>query len=114
MLAREVGCFSAAGCTQQFDCRQHPLAVLTRNTNLFIVLCADGQINCVKFIFQALKGDIFADAHTGMYLDTGGQNAVNVGVQHSLRQTVIGNAVAQHAAEFFQTVIDDNLMAHQR
>ena len=49
-----------------------------------------------------------------MYLDTGREDKLDVAIQLFLRQTVVRNAVSQHAAELRTLVVYNDPVSHQR
>ena len=49
-----------------------------------------------------------------MYLDAGREDKLDVAIQLFLRQTVVRNAVSQHAAELRTLVVYNNPVSHQR
>ena len=71
----------------------------------------NGQVDGIELVAQA--GKLLAiDGVVEFHVDAGAQDPVDLGLQALARQTVAGNAVAQHAAQVVALLKDDHLMAH--
>ena len=101
---------SRSSCTAECT----PTASSPANANLLVVMRTDGDVNRVVLVLNLGERNIAADGNAGMHLNAGGQDEVDVRIQLVLRQTIIRNAVAQHAAELGTLVIDYDLVTHQR
>ena len=88
--------------------------VLAGNADLLVVMRTDGDVNRVVLVLNLSERNIAADGNAGVHLNAGGQDEVDIRIQLVLRQTIIRNAVAQHAAELGTLVIDYDLVTHQR
>ena len=72
---------------------------------------ANGQINGIELVAQAGK-PLAVDGVVEFHVDAGAQDPVDLGLQALARQTVAGNAIAQHAAQVVALLKDGHLMAH--
>ena len=71
----------------------------------------DGQVDSIELVAQA--GKLLAvDGVVELHVDTGAQDPVDLGLQALARQTVAGNAVAQHAAQVVALLKDGHFVAH--
>ena len=98
-FAAEVGGVALAAVAQELYGGQHVLAVLAFQAQLLVGVGADGDVQRVVFFLQFSQLDVLAHADAGMYLDAGGQDVVQIALQHVGRQAVVGDAVAQHTAQ---------------
>ena len=72
---------------------------------------ANGQVDGIELVAQA--GKLLAvDGVVEFHVDAGAQDPVDLGLQALARQTVAGNAIAQHAAQVVALLKDGHLMAH--
>ena len=72
---------------------------------------ANGQVDGIELVAQA--GKLLAvDGVVEFHVDAGTQDPVNLGLQALARQTVAGNAIAQHATQVMTLLKDRHLMAH--
>ena len=72
---------------------------------------ANGQVDGIELVAQA--GKLLAvDGVVEFNVDAGTQDPVDLGLQALARQTVAGNAIAQHAAQVVALLKDGHLMAH--
>ena len=113
-LALEVRHAALADVAEQLHRGVYADCVFAGNANLLVVMRTDGDVNRVVLILNLSERNIAADGNAGVHLNAGGQDEVDIRIQLVLRQTIIRNAVAQHAAELGTLVIDYDLMTHQR
>ena len=73
----------------------------------------DGDVHRVIVLLDFFYGHVLADGHGGADGDAGGENVGDIPVQHILGQAVVGNAVAQHAAQLGALLIHGDLVAHE-
>ena len=72
---------------------------------------ANGQVDGIELVAQA--GKLLAvDGVVEFHVDAGAQDPVDLGLQALARQTVTGDAIAQHAAQVVALLKDCHLMAH--
>ena len=72
---------------------------------------ANGQVDGIELVAQA--GKLLAvDGVIELNVDAGAQNPVDLGLQALARQTIAGDAIAQHAAQVVALLKDGHLMAH--
>ena len=72
---------------------------------------ADGQVDGIELVAQA--GKLLAvDGMVKLHVDAGAQDPVDLGLQALARQTVAGDAVAQHTAQMVALLKDGHLVAH--
>ena len=72
---------------------------------------ANGQVDGIELVAQT--GKLLAvDGVVELHIDAGAQDPVDLGLQALARQTVAGNAVAQHPAQVVALLKDGHLMAH--
>ena len=72
---------------------------------------ANGQVDGIELVAQA--GKLLAvDGVVEFHVDAGAQDPVDLGLQALARQTVTGDAIAQHAAQVVALFKDGHLMAH--
>ena len=72
---------------------------------------ANGQVDGIELVAQA--GKLLAvDGVVEFHVDAGAQDPVDLGLQALARQTVTGDAIAQHAAQVVALLKDGHLMAH--
>ena len=72
---------------------------------------ANGQVDGIELVAQAGKL-LTVDGVIEFHVDAGAQDPVNLGLQALTRQTVAGNAIAQHAAQVVALLKDGHLVAH--
>ncbi len=74
-------------------------------------MSANGQVDGIELVAQA--GKLLAvDGVIELNVDAGAQDPVDLGLQALARQTVAGNAIAQHAAQVVALLKDGHLMTH--
>ena len=71
----------------------------------------DGQVDGIELIAQASEL-LAVHGVVEFHVDAGAQDPVNLGLQALARQTIAGDAVAQHAAQVVALFKDRHLMAH--
>ena len=72
---------------------------------------ANGQVDGIELVTQT--GELLAvHGVVELYVDAGAQDPVDLGLQALARQTIAGNAVAQHAAQVVALLKDGHLVAH--
>ena len=113
LLAGQIGLLVFAHVAQEAHGRHDPFGVFVGKAQLLVGAGADGDEHGVILLPQLLDGDVVADAHPVLHFDPGGQNGMDVVVQPVLGQPVVGDAVAQHAAQLGQHLKDGDGMAHQ-
>ena len=113
-LALKVRDPSLADVAQKLHSRVNALTVLAFDAELFVVVRADRDIDCVVLVFDFGKRDVLADCCVCMYLNAGRQDKLDVRIQLFRGQAVIRDAVAQHTAKLRALVVHNNLMPHQR
>ena len=91
----------------------HIFAVFALDAQLFIGMGTDGDIHGIVLLLDLGDLDIRAHRDIGMYLDAGRKDMLDIPVQHILGQAVIGDAVAQHAAQLGPLLIHGYLVAHK-
>ena len=74
----------------------------------------DGDVHRVKAVLNGFHGKVPADGDPRPHRDAGGQDVGNVPVQDVLGQAIVGDAVAEHAAQLGALLIDGDLVAHER
>ena len=74
---------------------------------------AERDVERVVLLAQLVERHIVADIDVDMHIDAKRQHRRNLRVKHLARQTVVGDAVAQHAAELRALFIHGDLVAHQ-
>ena len=104
---------SIAHRPQQLHRRQDSLGILSVDAKALEGVGADGQIYRVKIPAQLLQGDFLPDADPGLHLHTGGEDYIDIFLEVFFRQTVTGNAIAQHTAQLLPLFIYCDRMAHQ-
>ena len=71
----------------------------------------DGQVDGIELVAQA--GKLLAvDGVVELHVDAGAQDPVDLGLQALARQTIAGDAIAQHAAQVVALLKDGHLMTH--
>ena len=93
--------------------RHNATFVFPFDTNLFITLGTNGNINTVKSIFDLRQGHIFAHFHTCMYGNTCGKNCFQILIQSFSWQTIAWNAITEHTTQFFILFKYFYMMSHQ-
>ena len=72
---------------------------------------ANGQVDGIDLVAQT--GKLLAvDGVVELHVDAGAQDPVDLGLQALARQTIAGDAVAQHAAQVVALLQDGHLVAH--
>ena len=99
-----------ADVAQQLYRRMNADTVFSIDADLLVVMCADGDVNRVILVFDLGELNITADRGISMYLDAGREDKLDVAIQLFLRQTVVRNAVSQHAAELRTLVVYNNAL----
>ena len=72
---------------------------------------ANGQVDGIELVAQAGKF-LAVDGVIELNVDAGAQDPVDLGLQALARQTVAGDAVAQHAAQVVALLKNGHLVAH--
>ena len=103
-----------ADLAQHLDRGHDALGVLAFDAGLFIRVCAECKIERVVPAAQLVEGDLVSDVHIDLRINADGEERRGLRVQDLARQTVGGNAVAQHTAELRPLFIHRDLVAHQR
>ena len=114
LLAAEIGHVIVADLAQHLNRGHDALGVLAFDAGLFIRVCAECKIERVVLTAQLVEGDLVSDVHIDLRINADGEERRDLRVQDLARQTVGGNAVAQHTAELRPLFIHRNLVAHQR
>ena len=113
LFAGEVGGLALADAPQQLHGADHVFGCLALQAQLFVVVGADGDIHRIKAALDIRHGQIFSDGHAGVDGDAGGQDIVDVPVQYLLGQAIVGDAIAQHAAQLGPLLVHRDLVPHQ-
>ena len=71
----------------------------------------DGQVDGIELVAKAGK-PLAVDGVVEFHVDAGAQDPVDLGLQALARQTVAGNAIAQHAAQVVALLKNGYLVAH--
>ncbi len=72
--------------------------LFARKAELLIAVGANGQVDGIELVAQT--GKLLAvDGVVELHVDAGAQDPVDLGLQALARQTIAGDAVAQHAAQ---------------
>ena len=74
---------------------------------------ADGQIQAVVLLFQLIQRHVGTHVDVGMYFNAQGQNGGDLRIQQRPGEAVVGDAVAQHAAQGLPLFIDRDAVAHE-
>ncbi len=111
-LSGEIGHVPIANAAQQMHGADHIFAVLALNAQLFVGVCANGNVHSIVLLLNAGNFDIRTHRNIGVYFDAGRKDMLNIAVQHVLGQAIIRNAVAQHTAQLGALLIHRYLMAH--
>ena len=80
-LVLEVRHVIVTDAAQHFHCRHDTVGILSLDTDLFIRMGTDGNIDCIVFFVQLIIRNLtFAVADSGVqfHFHSGGQNSVNV------------------------------------
>ena len=110
-LAAQVGQFVIADGAQHLDGRLHAGSLFARKAELLIAVGANGQVDGIELVAQT--GKLLAvDGVVELHVDAGAQDPVDLGLQALARQTIAGDAVAQHAAQVVALLQDGHLVAH--
>ena len=110
-LAAQVGQLVVADGTQHLDGRLHAGSLFARKAELLIAVGTNGQIDGIELVAQA--GKLLAvHGVVELNVDAGAQDPVDLGLQTLARQTIAGDAVAQHAAQVVTLLKDGHLMTH--
>lgn len=110
-LAAQVGQLVIADGAQHLDGRFHAGRLFTRKAELLVTVGTDGQVDGIELVAQT--GELLA-AHgvVELHVDAGAQDPVDLGLQALARQTIAGDAVAQHAAQVVALLKNGHLVAH--
>ena len=110
-MAAQIGQFVVADGAQHLDGRLHAERLFARKAELLVAVGTDGQVDGIELIAQAGK---FLAVHgvVEFHVDAGAQDPVNLDLQALTRQTIAGNAVAQHAAQVVTLLKNRHLVAH--
>lgn len=81
MLAGEIRHYVVSDSLEHLHSGYDVAAVLTGDTGLFILVCADGDVNTVVLLFQLLQPDVPAYPDVGADLDPQRQDGVDFCVQ---------------------------------
>lgn len=98
-LAVQLHGLALAHGAQEFHGRNHTGSILVLHAQLLIGTGTDAHQHGVVGFAQLFNGDIPADALAVFHLHAGFQNGLNVIIQPFLGQAVVGNTIAQHAAQ---------------
>ena len=110
--AGEVGRVVVAHVAQELDGGHDALGVLARKAQLLVRVRTDGEVDCVVLLAQA--GELVAvDAVVQLGLDAAVEQPLDLRVELLARQAVVGDAVAQHAAEVLALLEDLDAVAHE-
>ena len=110
-LAAQVGQFVVTDGAQHLDGRFHAGRLFARKAELLIAVGTDGQVDGIGLVAQA--GKLLAvDGVIELNVDAGAQDPVDLGLQALARQTIAGDAVAQHAAQVVALLKNGHLVAH--
>lgn len=99
LLAGEIRHYVVSDSLEHLHSGYDVAAVLTGDAGLFILVCADGDVNTVVLLFQLLQPDVAAYPDVGADLDPQRQDGVDFCVQLLPGETIAGNTIAQHAAQ---------------
>jgi len=113
VLVAEVRHVIVADLAQHLDSGDDALGVLALDAGLFIRVRAKRDVKRVVLLAQLVERHIVADIDVDMHIDAKRQHRRDLRVKHLARQTVVGDAVAQHAAELCALFIHGDLVAHQ-
>ena len=112
-LARKVRRVALADAAQHLHGAEHAHGAFALNAELFIAGSADGQIHRVVLLLNVGHGYVLPDGHAGAHLHPGGENEVDVPIQHVLGQAIVRNAVPKHTAQLGQFVVYGDRVSHQ-
>ena len=110
--AAEVGRVVVAHVAQELDGGHHALGVLARKPELLVGVRADGKVDGVVLRAQAVHL-LAVHAVVELDVDSAVENPLDLGVELLARQAVVGDAVAQHAAEVRALLEDRDLVPHE-
>ena len=113
VLVAEVRHVIVADLAQHLDRGDDALSVLALDAGLFIRVRAERDVKRVVLLAQLVERHIVADIDVDMHIDAKRQHRRDLRVEHFARQAVVGDAVAQHAAELRALFIHGDLVAHQ-
>ena len=99
---------------QQADRTDNIFCILALNAKLFIIMRADGNINCIIAFLDILHRHISADGNIRNHVNACCQNMLDIALQNLLRQTIIRDTIAKHATQLGTLLINRNLMPHLR
>ena len=92
------------------------MGILAGNTDFFIGVSANGNVNSVEFFAQLIKGNFalaITNAAVEMNLHAGGQDGVQVLLQAFAGEAISGDAIAQHAAELALFFKNNCMVTHE-
>ena len=95
------------------DCGDDTFCRFSFNAKLFICACADGDEHGIVFLAQFLNRNVSSDPFSVLDFHTSLQNGVDIVIKTLLWQTVVRDAVAEHAAQFREHFKNGGLMSHE-
>ena len=110
-LAAQVGQLVVANGTQHLDGRLHAESLFALKAELLVAMGTDGQIDGIELVAQADKL-LAVDGVIELNVDAGAQDPIDLGLQALARQTIAGDAVAQHAAQVVALLKNGHFVAH--
>lgn len=113
VLVAKVRHVIVADLAQHLDRGDDALGVLALDAGLFIRVRAERDVERIVLLAQLVECHIVADVDVDMHVDAERQHGRDLRVEHLARQAVVGDAVAQHAAELRALFIHRDLVAHQ-
>ena len=98
--------------TQKLDRTAHAGESVPGQPDPGTSLQAGGEVDgCVALLEQIIHREVDAGALAESELDAPGQHLVDLALDHVVRQAIVGNAEAQHAAGYLLRLVHDDLVA---
>ena len=112
-LAGEIGQLAVADGAQHAHRALDSPRVLPGEPEFLVEMGPDGEVDGIVLVAQGAQP---VAVHGGVELDVDAaiQDPLDLGIELGARQTVVGNAVAEHAAQAGALLVDGDRMAHER
>lgn len=98
---------------EQPDSTVHSLGVFPGDMELLVAVGPDGDVHRIILLLELFHRNVRPYGNSGTDLDPGGEDVVQVPVQHFQGQTVVRDPVPEHAAQLGPLFVHGDAVAHK-